>query len=406
MTDTASPSPSATRSAAPMWRAAWPVTAVFILSNSPTPLYVTWQRALGFSSGTLTVIFALYIAGLLVTLMLAGQLSDRFGRKPVLLPGIGAAILACVLFATASSIVALAIGRLLTGIAVGVVVSAGMASVADLGGTDRRQAALLASVAMVLGAGLGPLLAGCLAQFVTHPIVPVFSIELAILLSAFLIAWRLPLHVPKRDDNVGGPFRPHLPSVPLENRRQVAYGIGVFGPGITATSFVLSLGPSLLSHLLNVRSPLLAGGMACAMFLVASGVQFLVRQWSVRGLFTAGTGATIVSMCALAVAVHTSSVSFLVLSALAAGAGQGLGQLGGLTLIGLHVSDTRRAEANAVMNMGGYLPAGLLPVLTGYAIDYVGLATGATAFAAVLALVALVCGLMVSRSLAAQLAAG
>ena len=39
-----------------MWRAAWTVTSVFMLSNSPTPLYVVWQRTLGFSSGTLTVI--------------------------------------------------------------------------------------------------------------------------------------------------------------------------------------------------------------------------------------------------------------------------------------------------------------------------------------------------------------
>jgi len=136
---------------ADMFRAAWTVTAVFMLSNSPTPLYVVWQRTLGFSSGTLTVIFALYIAGLLGTLLVAGQLSDRLGRKAVLLPGLFAALVACALFATASSIAMLAVARLLTGIAVGVMVSAGMASVGDLGGTRRRrQAALLASVAMVL----------------------------------------------------------------------------------------------------------------------------------------------------------------------------------------------------------------------------------------------------------------
>ena len=39
----------------PMLAAAWIVTAVFALSNSPTPLYVRWQREIGFSSGTLTV---------------------------------------------------------------------------------------------------------------------------------------------------------------------------------------------------------------------------------------------------------------------------------------------------------------------------------------------------------------
>ncbi|MDW9249916.1 hypothetical protein C7S13_7062 [Burkholderia cepacia] len=172
------------------------VTAVFMLSNSPTPLYVSWQRALGFSSGTLTVIFALYIAGLLGTLLVAGQLSDRYGRKPVLLPGLAAALIACALFATASSVAMLAVARLLTGIAVGVIVSAGMASVIDLAGTARRKAALLASVAMVLGAGLGPLLAGIAAQTAAHPVALVFGVEFVILLSALAVALRLPRNQP------------------------------------------------------------------------------------------------------------------------------------------------------------------------------------------------------------------
>ncbi|WP_211336359.1 hypothetical protein [Nocardia tenerifensis] len=69
-----------------VWLAAWPVMAVFVLSNAATPLYVVWQRELGFSSGTLTAIFASYIAGLLGALLVAGVVSDRVGRKPVLLP--------------------------------------------------------------------------------------------------------------------------------------------------------------------------------------------------------------------------------------------------------------------------------------------------------------------------------
>src|SRR5579864_6774533 len=144
MSDTAAvqSSRASARISPDMWCAAWTVTSVFMLSNSPTPLYVVWQRTLGFSSGTLTVIFALYILGLLGTLSVAGQLSDRYGRKPVLLPGLAAALIACALFATASSVAMLAVARLLTGIAVGVIVSAGMAAVVDLAGTERRKAAL------------------------------------------------------------------------------------------------------------------------------------------------------------------------------------------------------------------------------------------------------------------------
>ncbi|MFP1980112.1 MFS transporter [Lonsdalea quercina] len=377
-----------------LWAAGGVVTAVLMLSNSPTPLYLHWQQQLGFSSGMLTVIFALYIAGLLGTLLVAGQLSDRYGRKLVLIPGLLAALVACLLFASASSIVMLAIGRLLTGIAVGVIVSAGMAAVVDVGGAEhKRLAALLASVAMVLGAGLGPLLAGGLAQTLAQPVLPIFGVEMLVLLCALGIVGWLPLRRPV----ASGPARIRLPTVPEANRRQVACGIATFGPGITATSFVLSLGPSLLSLLLDERSPLLAGGMACAMFLTATGVQFAVRRWPIPRIFAASAAATVLSMVGLALAIHASLVLALVASALLAGAGQGLGQLGGLTLIGLHVPDSHRAQANAILNIGGYIPAGLLPVAAGYLVDAVGLTSGATLFALVLTAAALAGGIWATR---------
>ncbi|MCL2899683.1 MFS transporter [Brenneria tiliae] len=381
-----------------MASAAWVVTAVFILSNSPTPLYVHWQQSLNFSTGTLAVIFACYIAGLLGTLLIAGQLSDRYGRKMMLIPGLLAALMACALFSVAQSVTFLAIARLLSGIAVGTVVTAGMAAVSDLGGADRRrQAALLASVSMVLGAGLGPLLAGTIAQWQTSPVIPIFGVEFAVLLSALIILFLLPLRAAPRLERK--PLRLRLPTVPADNRRHLLYGIGTFGPGITATSFMLALGPSLLSRLLDVSSPMVAGGMACAMFLTATGVQFMVRQWKVRSIFLTSTLATIAAMASLTLAVQASLAGVLILAALFAGVGQGLGQLGGLTLIGLHVADGRRAEANAVLNIGGYLPACLLPVAAGYAIDLFGLTNGAALFALILSLAAGVGGFFIFNSL-------
>ncbi|CAB3754207.1 MULTISPECIES: hypothetical protein [Burkholderia] len=44
------------------------------------------------------------------------------------------------------------------------------------------------------------------------------------------------------------------------------------------------------------------------------------------------------------------------------------------------------------MNIGGYLPAGLMPVMTGYAIDRVGFTAGATGFAVALTAIALAAG--------------
>ncbi|MCX5384855.1 MFS transporter [Streptomyces sp. NBC_00083] len=395
----ASGSPETSPSPAParwVWLAAWPVTAVFVLSNAATPLYVLWQRDIGFSKGTLTVIFAFYIVGLIGSLLVSGVVSDRLGRKPVLLPALTLAVAACVIFATASSVAALIVARLFTGIAVGAVVSAGMAAVTDVAGQGRKRlAALLASCAMVFGAGLGPLLAGILSERVPAPTVTVFGVESVLLATAILAVLRMPVRRPAKAAK-GAWVR--VPGVPRGNGLQLTLGIAAFAPGITATSFVLSLGPSLLSGLLGTTSRIVAGAMAFAMFLAATGVQFAVQKLRRHTILTAGAVSTTLSMITLIIAVQTSSVPVLIASALLAGTGQGMGQLGGLSLLNHSVPPQQLAEANAALNVGGYIPAGILPVSAGYLSDAVGLTNGATIFGTVLMGLAVIGSLVVVAS--------
>ncbi|MFD7506834.1 MFS transporter [Streptomyces sp. NPDC059850] len=380
-----------------VWLAAWPVTAVFVLSNAATPLYVLWQRDIGFSQGTLTVVFAFYIVGLLGSLLVSGVLSDRLGRKPVLLPALALAVTACLIFATAHTVAALIVARLFTGIAVGAIVSAGMAAVTDVAGPDRRRlAALLASCAMVFGAGLGPFLAGVLSETLPAPTVTVFVVEAALLITAVLAVLRMPVRRPAAPPAKGKWVR--VPGVPHGAGPQLTLGIAVFAPGITATSFVLSLGPSLLAGLLGTTSRIVAGGMAFAMFLAATGVQFAVQKLPRRTILTAGAVSTVLSMIALISAVRTSWIPALIASALLAGAGQGMGQLGGLSLLNSTIPPQRLAEANAALNVGGYVPAGLLPVSAGYLSDAVGLTGGATLFGLVLMTLAATGGIVVVAS--------
>ncbi|MFJ9839964.1 MFS transporter [Kitasatospora sp. NPDC101155] len=393
---TTTPAAAAAKPTAPLWwvwLAAWPVTAVFVLSNAATPLYVLWQHDIGFSKGTLTVVFAFYIVGLIGSLLVSGVVSDRIGRKPVLLPALALGLAACLIFGTATSVAALIVARLFTGIAVGAVVSAGMAAVTDVAGPERKRvAALLASCAMVFGAGLGPLLAGVLSELAPGPTVTVFVVEAVVLASAVLVVLRMPV---RRPENRGKGAWIRVPGVPSGNGRQLALGIAVFAPGITATSFVLSLGPSLLSGLLGTTNRIVAGAMAFVMFLTATGVQFAVQKLRRRTILTAGAVSTMLSMVALIIAVHSQAVAVLVIAALLAGAGQGMGQLGGLSLLNSTVAPQRLAEANAALNVGGYIPAGILPVSAGYLSDAVGLTNGATIFGAVLTAIAVIGGLVV-----------
>jgi MFS family permease len=377
--------------AASPWRilqTAWIVVAVFMLSNAPTPLYIHWKKQFDFTSGTLTLIFACYILALVITLLVAGQLADRLGRKKIILPGLMASVLACVCFIDAGSVYALLVARFLTGVAVGITVTASMAAVVDAGGESRkRQAALVASIAMVTGAGLGPVMSGAVVRFLPHPVFIVFAIELLVQLSAIAIAIRLPAKV-KRLNETPRPLR--LPSIASKHIFHLILGVLFFAPGLTSTSLMLSLGPVLLNHFSGAGSPVVVGVMACMMFMVAVGSQLLCRQLPTTRVFYFSGAALMITMLCLVLALHGGGEIALFLAALAAGAAQGLGQLGGLTLLSVNISTDRRAEANALLNIGAYIPAGLLPVATGYLIDIKGFTMSFTLLAATLAAVGIV----------------
>src|ERR671923_1439469 len=54
----------------------------------PTPLYELYRQRFGFSELMVTVIFAVYAAGVIAALLLFGRLSDQIGRRRVLLAGL------------------------------------------------------------------------------------------------------------------------------------------------------------------------------------------------------------------------------------------------------------------------------------------------------------------------------
>ncbi|MET9293753.1 MFS transporter [Streptomyces sp. NPDC003077] len=432
-----------------IWWAAWPVFAVFVLSNAAMPLYGIWQHRLGFTSGTLTVVYAAYMAGMLGALLVAGVAADRIGRKPVLIPALLAALAACLLYATAGSVAALFAARFLTGLAAGSAVSAGMAAVTDLA-AGRRIGPLLAAAATALGAGTGPLLAGALSQTAPAPTVTVFAVEAVLLLTALGAVARMPLPGRRAGRRSGAGVRTgtsvaagttsaprntgtgpaasiadtgtgtapaarntdaasqgadgaraagswvRVPSVPRANRRHLALAFAAFVPGLTSTSFVLSLGPSLLTGLLGTTDRAVAGALAFVMFGAAVGAQFAVRRLAVRTMLLVSGAATVAAVLGLVTAVWTGALAPLAVAAVLAGAAQGTGQFGGLTLLGREVPAARRAEANAAFNAGGYLVAGALPVAAGYLSDAVGLSSGTTVFGLVVAALAVAGGTLVA----------
>src|ERR1700760_1629402 len=178
--------PSARRHRAGFWLVAYAFAVTMAFSAIPTPLYVLYQARDGFGSLTLTVIFAVYAAGVAVSLLLAGHLSDWAGRRRMLAAAIVVNLISGVLFLTWLSVPGLLVGRLVSGISIGLLTATATAHLTELhrtgyqgsrgrrasgrGGRAGGSADVVATAANLGGIGLGPLLAGLLAQYAPDPL--------------------------------------------------------------------------------------------------------------------------------------------------------------------------------------------------------------------------------------------
>ena len=101
-------------------------------ASAPSPLYVVYQQEWGFSAATLTVVFAVYVVGLLASLLVLGALSDHVGRRPVLAIAIAPEATALVLFMTAGDITLLLLAQVIQGLANGAAMTTLGATLVDL----------------------------------------------------------------------------------------------------------------------------------------------------------------------------------------------------------------------------------------------------------------------------------
>jgi MFS family permease len=151
------------------------------------PLMPFYARDLGAGSLMVTILVVSFTAAQLLSAPLWGRFSDKYGRRPALLVGLGAAAVAYVVFAYANSIWLLLLSRIVQG-AGGGTVGVIQAYVADSTEPDSRAKALgWLSAATNLGVALGPPL-GSVALIFGHSGPGVFAAGLCLINMGF--AWR------------------------------------------------------------------------------------------------------------------------------------------------------------------------------------------------------------------------
>jgi MFS transporter, DHA1 family, multidrug resistance protein len=118
-------------------------------------------RALGVSPGTIQLTITLYLIGLAIGQLLYGPISDRFGRRPVLLTGLALFTLAGIATAAAPGALTLVIARVLQSIGACSGLVLGRAIVRDSAPPDRAAAQLaMLTLVMSMAPAIAPVLGG------------------------------------------------------------------------------------------------------------------------------------------------------------------------------------------------------------------------------------------------------
>ncbi|MDR7278713.1 MFS transporter [Catenuloplanes atrovinosus] len=355
----------------------WVVAAAFGVAMAftvvPTPLWPLYQREAGYSTLMVTVAYAAYAVGVTVSLFLAGHLSDRLGRRRVLVPALGVEIASGVLLLATTAFPAVLVGRALSGVAVGMITATATAHLAELHAVARPSrgrglAELVGTAANMGGFAVGSLTSGLLAEWAGAPLRTPYAVYLVLLAAVAIGLALVPETVTPPAERVR--YRPQRVAVPAAARGRFAtVAAGAFA-AFAVLGLFASVAPGFVGGTMGHPSRALAGLVAFLTFGSAVTAQLVFARVAARRQVLGGLVSLSLGLLTATVAVWLPHLPLFLLGGVAAGAGAGLlfkGSVG--TVFGLSEPATR-GEALAGLFLAGYL--GLSIPILGF-----GLATAA-----------------------------
>ncbi|MGX1575955.1 MFS transporter [Cellulosimicrobium funkei] len=311
--------------------------------NEFTPLLVMYREVGHFSAVTVDALLAAYVLGIVPALLLGGPLSDRYGRRPLLLPAAPIALAgSLVLAAGESSAALLATGRVLCGVALGLVMAVGTTWVKELsdaaarasgvpdGGSGARRAGLALTLGFLVGAGV----AAVLAQWAPWPTHTAYLLHAALAVATGVWLLGVPETRVVPDGGARGRLRDDLRVPAVAHRRflrvVVPVAPWVFGcagsayavlPGLVSAS--AGSAPIAFSGLMTVL------GLGCGV-----GIQVLGRLIDTRHSARASVVAMSIVVVGMGFGAYASArldLPTALVAAMVLGAGYGLALVAGLS---------------------------------------------------------------------------
>ncbi len=373
------------------------VLLVMMLGGTlPVPLYVLYEKQMGFGPLGVTVVFAAYVVGTLFALVALGDLSDHIGRKKVLAMAVACAAASTALFLAASGIGVLVAARVVSGVAAGFATGTATAALAELQPRgDHRAAAVVASGSNMTGLGLGPLIAGIFAEYVAMPTRSVFWAYLGLCTLAAAALAAIPETVANRDGIIS--LRPRIGVPPRMRAVMLGAGLGVFA-AFSVLGLFSSLVPTFLHGILGVHNLALIGAASFLIFIIAAISQAVSARLPSRRSVSTGLPLLLVCLAALEAALFGKALWLFVVAIIAGGMAVGFIFRGGLSELNRLAEPRHRAAVVSAFFVAAYIGLGLPAVLTGLISLQVGPVDASAYVSGLAAAIVAVAFVMVRRS--------
>jgi MFS family permease len=374
------------------WIVAFVFAVTMLFSSLPTPLYVLYQARDGFSTFMITVIFASYAVGVVGSLFLAGHLSDWAGRRRMILLAVLTNMLSGVLFLIWPATAGLIVARVVSGVSIGMLTATATAYLSELHaaarpGTGRTRSEIVATAANLGGLGLGPLLAGLLAQYAGHALVIPYLVAEALMLTGAVALAFVPETVARPSRRPA--YRPQRVSVPAAQRATFLAAAVTAGVVFALFGIFTAVAPSLIAGLLHDSSHAMAGVVVFAVFGSAAVAQIILSRAARRTQAAAGLAAMLAGLAMATAAVWLPSFWLLLAGGIVAGAGAGAAFRGMVGTVIAITPPAVRGEGLAGLFIGAYVGVAVPVVGLGVATLWVSMQVAVLGFSIVLAAVIL-----------------
>ncbi|RAO24082.1 Monosaccharide-sensing protein [Micromonospora noduli] len=324
----------------------------------PAPLYPLYMARDGFSTFMGTIVFAVYAVGVVISLLLAGHVSDWVGRKKILIPALALELVAAALFLGDPSLPVLLVARLVSGLGIGLITATATAYLQELHaahrpGSSRQRFEMVSTAANIGGLGVGALVAGVLAQYVDAPLRTPYLV-FAVLLAVSIVAVALsPETVEER--LVKPTYRPQRISADHGDRAGYLAAAAAGFASFAVFGLFTSVAPGFVAGALHLPSRALAGTIVFAVFGGAAVAQTLTSRLAAPAKVRLGLLAQAVGVPVLLVGMHTASLSVFLVGGVVAGIGAGVLFKAAVGAVAAMAAPAQRGEALAGLFLIGYL---------------------------------------------------